>query len=130
MGAHMWWSGFDIVDLAGLVDVPMGHHSWEKPFIKEYIFKERNPEFAHVHGGWASRTKMKTHKEWRRYLQIDPYPTSRRYQHTGNHIRKDLIVAKTMEWHGGVQSSLMDGWEPHRMGGTQRKSSGWRVTLS
>lgn len=92
MGAHMWWSGFELVDMAGLIDVPMGHHKWEKPFIKEYVFQERRPEFAHVHGSWASRTKMRTHKEWKEYLPISPYPSSRRYHHTGNHIRKDLIV--------------------------------------
>jgi hypothetical protein len=97
MGAHMWWSGFELVDMAGLVDVPMGHHKWEKPFIAEYVYQERNPEFAHVHGSWAEKTRMRSHKEWRRYLPIDPYPTSTRTHHTGSHIRKDLIVAPTWE---------------------------------
>ena len=55
MGAHMYFSGWDIVDIAGLVDVPMARHSdFNQAFISEYIFGERNPEFAHVHGGWAS----------------------------------------------------------------------------
>ena len=27
MGAHMYFSGWDIVDIAGLVDVPMARHS-------------------------------------------------------------------------------------------------------
>ena len=115
MGAHMWWSGFELVDMAGLIDVPLGHHKWEKPFIKEYVFHERRPEFAHVHGSWASRTKMRTHKEWKEYLPISPYPTNRRFHHTGNHIRKDLIVrprwsgtrGRSVRFEGGLR---LNGW--------------------
>ena len=118
MGAHMWWSGFELVDMAGLIDVPMGHHKWEKPFIQEYVFHERKPDFAHVHGSWASRTKMRSHKEWKDYLPISPYPTNRRYHHTGNHIRKDLIVrpewagpqGREVRFDGGLR---MHGWTIH-----------------
>ena len=110
MGAHMYFSGWDIVDIAGLVDVPMARHSdFNESFISEYIFGERNPEFAHVHGGWASTSKINSasrHPEWsERYLEIPGYPLGRQdcknkqYSgqkcvglHGGNHVRKDLFV--------------------------------------
>lgn len=92
MGAHMWWAESDIVDMAGLVDVPMGHHKWEKPFIKQYVYEQRNPEFAHVHGSWARRTKLTAHPEWRRYIEIEPYHTSPWISHPGAHVRKDLFI--------------------------------------
>ena len=93
MGAHLYYSGFDIVDIAGLVDVPMAQHSnYDMKFIREYIFTERNPEFAHVHGGWARTSKIPRHKEWeKRYLEIPGYPVGKRTLHIGNHIRKDLL---------------------------------------
>ena len=54
MGAHMMYSGWDIVDTAGLVDVPIARHSdYNRKFIREHVLKERKPEFAHSHGGWA-----------------------------------------------------------------------------
>jgi len=94
MGAHMFFSGWNIVDIAGLVDVPMARHwGYNKKFIAEYIFEERRPEFAHVHGYWANKSKIPRHKEWRQqYLEIAHYPISGRRLHVGNHIRKDLLV--------------------------------------
>ena len=96
MGATMYWSGFDIVDIAGLVDVSMGHHWMEKPFIKEYIFNERKPTFAHVHGAWARTSKIPQHAEWKRdYIEVPGYPTSKKSLHLGNHIRRDLMMTDT-----------------------------------
>lgn len=94
MGAHVWWAGerAEIVDMVGLVDVPLGVHHWEKPFIAEYIYDERRPDFAHVHGGWARKTGMRSHGAWRDYLEIPPYPVSRRRVHLGNHVRRDLLI--------------------------------------
>jgi hypothetical protein len=104
MGAHMWWSGFEIVDMAGLVDVPMGHHKWQLPFVREYVYGERNPDFAHVHGSWGgTRTNMTRHAEWSGYIEVDPYPVSPYTAHPGNHIRKDLFIRS--EWSGGRERS-------------------------
>ena len=47
MGAHVYYRGWDIVDIAGLVDVPMGQHQdFNRSFIKQYLFEERMPDFA------------------------------------------------------------------------------------
>jgi hypothetical protein len=92
MGANMWWSGHEINDIAGLVDVSMAHHNYEKAFVREYVFTERKPQFAHVHGGWANTSKIPTHPEWKRdYLALPPYPTSKTATHEGNHLRKALL---------------------------------------
>lgn len=98
-GAHLWWSGHQMMDIAGLVDVSMGHHNYEKPFMREYVFEERRPHFAHVHGGWAGTSKIPTHPEWKRdYIEIPGYPTGKSSLHVGNHVRKDLLIDK--EWTG------------------------------
>jgi hypothetical protein len=102
MGGTMYWSGHEIVDIAGLVDVPMGHHDYEKPFIREYIFEERKPHFAHLHGGWERKTGVKGHPEYKRdYLELPGYPTGKTSLHLGNRIRRDLLV--THDWEGSPE---------------------------
>ena len=94
MGAHLYSSGWEIVDIAGLVDVPIAHHrGYDKPFIREYLFTERRPDFAHVHSNWARTSKIPQHPEWKaQYLEVPGYPIGNRKLHVGNHIRKDHLV--------------------------------------
>lgn len=94
MGAHMWWSGFTLVDMAGLVNVPIAHSGYEKPFIRAYIYDTIKPTFAHVHGSWAKKTKMTAHAGWRQYVDVGAYPISPWTAHPGAHIRRDLIAVK------------------------------------
>lgn len=116
MGATMYWSGDRIVDIAGLVDVPMAHRWFDRAFMGEYVFQETRPHFAHVHGGWASSSGLKRFDEWdETYLEIPPYPTGKRSHHVGNHVRKDLIVRPTWEGPGGRRASYakgltLEGW--------------------
>lgn len=111
MGAHMWWPvpHIEIVDMAGLIDVPMGHHRWERPFVREYVYEERNPDFAHVHGNWASKTRMRSHKPWRDYLEIPPFPVSSRKHHVGSHVRKDLIFPGEWDGESGREVAFQGG---------------------
>jgi hypothetical protein len=106
MGAHMMYSGWDIVDTAGLVDVPIARHSdYNRKFIREYVLKERKPDFAHSHGGWARTSKVQKNSEWKRdYLEISGYPVSKRKLHIGNHVRRDLFI------HPKKNSDKTDGW--------------------
>ncbi len=94
MGAHVWWAGehAEIVDIAGLVDVSFGVHTWQKPFVGEYVYAERNPDLAHVHGSWASRSRLRSLPGWRQYVEVAPYPSSPYRVHEGNHVRRDLLV--------------------------------------
>ena len=97
MGAHMYFSGWEILDIAGLVDVPIARHrDFNMDFMREYIFEEKKPEFAHVHGGWATASRIPRHKEWKdNYIEIPGYPITGTRLHVGNHIRKDLFVSKS-----------------------------------
>jgi len=98
MGAHMWFSGWDIVDIAGLVDVPMARHLFQRDFLAEYVFEERRPDFAHVHGGWANKSKIPRLPIWKKdYIEIPGYPTGRKSFHVGNHVRKSLFVHDRFE---------------------------------
>ena len=93
MGAHMWFSDWDIVDIAGLVDVPMARHLFQRDFMAEYVFEERQPDFAHVHGGWANKSKIPRLPVWKTdYIEIRGYPTGRKSFHVGNHIWKGHLV--------------------------------------
>ncbi len=96
MGAHLWYTDWTILDLAGLVDVPVARHDWQKAFTEDYILAEYRPDFAHVHGAWARSTRVTDQPGFKEdYLEIPGYPTGGRTLHVGNHIRKELVVGKT-----------------------------------
>jgi hypothetical protein len=99
MGAHMLYSGWEIVDIAGLIDVPMARHSnFDMKFIRNYLFEDRKPDFAHVHGGWAKSSKIPRHKQWKEeYIEIPGYSIGTARLHVGNHIRRDLFISKSRE---------------------------------
>ena len=118
MGAHMWWSGWDIVDIAGLVDVPMAHHrKYNRAFITDYVFDERKPDFAHVHGSWARTSKIHLNERWDdEYVEIPGYPSGRRSLHVGNHVRKEHLVGTAPVGPAGrrvpfAEGVTLDGWD-------------------
>ncbi len=117
MGAHMLYTDWEIVDIAGLIDLPMAHHpKYDIPFLDEYLFEERRPEFAHVHGGWARTSGIDKRPSFKDgYLEIPGYPAGGRSLHVGNHIRKDLLVTdspgpgpKTTRFQGAIS---LEDWE-------------------
>jgi hypothetical protein len=103
-GAHLYWSDYEMMDIAGLVDLPLAHHRFEKAFVREYVFEERKPPYAHVHGNWASHSKIPTHPEWRRdYVEVPGYPTGKTL-HPGNFLRKDAILGHG--WSAGDEGEV------------------------
>lgn len=95
-GAHVWWGRWQMYDIAGLIDVPFAQNRFERAFVQEYVFEEVKPHFAHLHGNWASQSRIPTHAEFKRdYFEIPGYggPSL----HVGNHIRRDLVVQKGLE---------------------------------
>jgi hypothetical protein len=135
MGAHLWWGDAHYIDMVGLTDVPMAQHKWQRPFIQEYVYEERSPEFAHVHGSWAKRTKVKVSTSWRNYIEMPPYPANIWNRHEGNFIRRDLVFQD--EWPGTTgrmvlfdNSVELSGWHapslPVSPGDDLKITLGWR----
>jgi len=139
MGAHMWWAAdWRIGDMAGLVDVPFGHHiKYPKAFVDDYVFEELNPDFAHVHGSWAKTTKIPQNPKWKqRYIEIPGYASGGRSLHVGNHVRRDHLVGerhvgpegRRVMFEGGV---VLEGWEVPApvvaAGGKLSVETTWRV---
>lgn len=111
MGAHLFWSPTQMVDMAGLVDVSVAHHSFkQRPFITEYVFTEKQPSVAHVHGGWAAKSRIPTYPEWKRdYVEIPGFPISSKTNHMGHHVRRDLMLVPSWSGTPGREVRLADG---------------------
>jgi hypothetical protein len=111
MGAHMYWSTHSMLDMAGLIDVTIAHHDYgQRAVTKEYVFQERRPQIAHVHGGWASTSRIPTFPEWKKeYMQVPGFPAGKTTLHVGNHVRRDLVMPR--EWSVGPErrASFGDG---------------------
>ena len=118
MGAHTWYTDWEITDIAGLIDLPMARHQkFPKNFLEEYIFDERRPDFAHVHGAWSNKLKITKNPRWKEeYIEIPGFPSGGRGLHVGNHIRKDIVAHRTaprlapltVGFGGGVR---MEDWQ-------------------
>jgi hypothetical protein len=107
-GAQMWWSGDELVDMAGLMDTSVAHHAWEKDFMTEYVFTERKPHFVHAHGNWKNRAGLASIGAYtRNYIEISPYPAGRRLLHVGNAIRRDTFVVD--HWPGANERKTRFG---------------------
>jgi hypothetical protein len=87
-GGNQWWGDEDLLDLAGLNDVAVAHHEWQKPFMEEYAYGERLPDIAHIHGSWADQTRFVHLPGWRRYVPVPPYPVGRRTNHPGTFVHE------------------------------------------
>ncbi|MBN1335666.1 MAG: hypothetical protein JXB39_06870 [Deltaproteobacteria bacterium] len=111
MGAHLWYSGWRIGDVAGLVDVPMGHHqTFPKAFVHEYVYYELVPDFIHAHGNWAKRHKILTFQEYKDgYLEIPGYPTGGKAFHMGNHVARRLFTSESYDGPPGREVRFADG---------------------
>ncbi|NCG21535.1 MAG: hypothetical protein GWP91_21185 [Rhodobacterales bacterium] len=115
-GAHLWWSNHKMLDIAGLVDVSMGHNKFERAFIREYLFEEQRPHYVHLHGGWSSTSKIPTHTEWRsNYVEVPGYPAGQAI-HIGNFVRRDLILSKHAERNPAktivfADELVLDNWD-------------------
>ncbi len=108
MGAHLWYTDWRVADLAGLVDVPVSRHKWQKAFVGDYIFDEVRPDFAHVHGSWARTSKVSAHPRWQEeYVEIPGFPSGRTNLHVGNHVRRAYLVGR--DWSGPADRGVTFG---------------------
>ncbi len=108
MGAHMYWSDMEMIDMAGLINTPVAHHTyWDRPFIEEYIFGEKNPHFAHVHLRWAGISKFQSYPHWQdTYILYKGYRQGD-YWHGGMWARKDMFVKP--DWDGPEDRTVLFG---------------------
>jgi len=99
MGAHMYWSEMEMIDMAGLINTPIAMHTyWDRPFIEEYVFGEKKPHFGHVHLRWAEISKFKTYPYWdENYIEYKGYAQGD-WWHGGMWARRDMFVKPT--WSG------------------------------
>lgn len=92
-GAHVWWSRWQMYDIAGLIDVPFAINRFDRSFIQEYVFGEIRPQFVHLHGAWATSSRILSLPEWRaNYVEIPGYGAANGPLHVGNHVRRDLFL--------------------------------------
>ncbi len=110
VGAHLYWSTHQVVDLSGRNDVTMAHHSFrQREVTREYIFDQRKPHIAHVHGGWASNSRIPTFDQWKQdYIQIPHY--GGQILHVGNHVRRDLVMEERWTGPGERVVAFEDGF--------------------
>lgn len=93
MGGNLYSSGFELTDIAGLVDVPIAHHGYQQRFIDDYIGRERRPLFVHIHGGWTRKSHV-VDAAWfaTQWVEIPGYAHSKWVWHLGTHIRRDAFA--------------------------------------
>jgi hypothetical protein len=117
MGAHLFWSRADLIDTGGRIDVPIAHHHFDDAFVREYVFRERRPDFAHVHGAWAQKSRIPDQPQWSaEYVALPGYLSGTREVHPGHHVRRDLLVRE--QWEGAAgrrvafrNGATLAGWE-------------------
>ncbi len=110
IGAHIYWSRARMVDMAGLIDVPIARHGFANEFMNEYLFRERRPDFAHAHGSWEEKIKLREHDEWpEQYVRLPGYMSPGGAIHPGSSVRRDHLLRP--EWQGppGRRVSFRNG---------------------
>ena len=93
MGAHLTWSTHDIIDLAGLTNVPIAHHDFTQyPFWREYIYEENPPTFTHLHRHWANLSRLREYDGWtNNYFELPPYHDAG-IDHGGTFIHRSALM--------------------------------------
>lgn len=118
MGAFLWWNEQSMVDVAGLVNVPIAVHTWaDRPFVHEYLLEEVRPHLAHMHGHWANTTELTEYTRFKRdWFELPPWKDGAVRLHPGEWLRRDLVFQPTwdgpsdrrVDFENGV---VLHGWE-------------------
>ncbi|NCG20631.1 MAG: hypothetical protein GWP91_16605 [Rhodobacterales bacterium] len=127
MGAFLWWGKQRMVDVAGLVDVPIALHTFrDKPFVQEYIFQQQRPHIVHMHGHWDVTTELTEFADFKaNWIELPPWKDGKRL-HSGEFIRRDLFMQPSwtptedtkVNFAGGAS---LQGWDmPNRTLGKGR----------
>ena len=99
MGAHIYWSRAEMVDMAGLINVPIARHGFQSEFTREFLFLERRPDIIHAHGSWEKKIRLQDHDEWReQYVRLPGFMNAGGRIHSGSNVRRDHLLRP--EWPG------------------------------
>lgn len=106
MGAHMYWSPHIMIDMAGLVDIPIAQHNYgQRAFVREWVFKQRKPQIAHIHGSWAKTSRIPEYPEFKNnFFQVEPFLAGKKTNHIGTYIRRDFVF--TDRWPHGDRKTV------------------------
>ncbi|MEO0601747.1 MAG: hypothetical protein AAF211_09935, partial [Myxococcota bacterium] len=78
VGGWLWFAPHvEVVDLVGLVDIPVARHR-SAGFLRSYVVDDRRPDAVHLHDPdwwWSRRSGLMDGPAWsERYVQLRPYP--------------------------------------------------------
>ena len=87
MGGYMWWSGMELVDYVGLIDVPVAMNGRSPAVLEGYVFDEIRPHLLEI-GHFR--------QDLRSVDALD-----RDYVHRGTFsLRRDLLTTPAWPWGG------------------------------
>lgn len=75
MGSMLLWGDFRVIDLAGLVDVPVARNHWPQDFVRQYLFEEHRPfvlDVGSAGGLWEGRAGLAPIAAYREYVEVAP----------------------------------------------------------
>ncbi len=110
-GGSLWFTTDTIVDYFGLTSVTLAHHPLDdRAFAADYVMNEARPQTAHMHGGWASTTRVPESDGWvHDYIAVPPYPMSETVPHVGTYIRRDLLMSPAYDGPSGREVRFGNG---------------------
>jgi hypothetical protein len=110
MGAHLYWSRAEFIDMAGLVSIPIARHKYSHSFTQDFLFRERRPDFMHAHGVWEERLKLQDHAEWQeQYIELPGYLHASGRVHAGSRVRRDHLFVPKWQGEPGRRVAFRNG---------------------
>lgn len=117
MGAHLWGLRHHMVDVAGLVDIPIALHTYaQRDFVQQYVFDEQQPHFVYCEAHWADATGFKAYPNWEREFFPMPGYVDGKWFHYGVYARRALVMEPA--WSGPAdrrvafaRGVVLEGWD-------------------
>ena len=90
IGAVAYFTGFRILDIAGLTNLHVARFGYYAPFLAQYIFEEEKPDLINLHGIWARNANVPRPLINRDYIKLDR--DSDAVYAEGYYLRRDLYA--------------------------------------
>lgn len=130
MGAMLWWGRgkVQVRDARGLTDVPFALHHRRRKFVDVELFRPPLFDMCHAHASTGAAVRPSP-VFTRRFIEIPGYASGETGLHTGNFVRRDLMMDEP--WTGPRRPVVfpsgptLAGWEVV----SPEVGAGGRVTL-